>query len=507
MSSRGHFIILLRQLTFAVVAFACSSASFAGGRDRIFFSPSGKLLNIGEVDSNSIPLPTAYSNTCVDSDQLCLNWKLHVASGNDHLPILSRVQAAINVWATYSKFLFQFQGVRIDLPDHDSAPRDSNDNPIFENELLISTEPPAAWRDDLVASNEYARVFRYLIPHFDDGYAEISGVAIYLNPKFLPSPYGSCNSSSSCVDINGSGSLSLKSVLISYIGTYFLGLDASGIRDSLMFPVQGVYDGRTFSRLSTDEQIWLDEIYSPVARQAMGSIRGQVRNGSDAQALSGGYVSVLDTDILQLIADGKYFSFSDHIVTGGLVQEDGHFEIPLPPGSYVLMLEPTDGAALRPDYFNDWAKLNASNQSFPRDFYDGAGRESNKESWEASVPSMLLAARLEVRQNEVTEVSEFYTDEPNSAQEYFAVGSNNESLSEYTLEDLSSLLSSSHEQDLKNAKSSGGGCQLVAQSQIMSINFEAVLILTLMMMFLMKRVSILSWRLQSFQRQLDQKEE
>jgi len=459
MSDRGKILYSLCRLSLYTAFILFSFASLAGGRDLVFFSPRGKMLDLSEVQADSVVLPTRFNKSCSDSDQLCFDWKIYVPAGTDSSLIQSRAQAAMNVWENYSNFRFTYQGLQDSLPDHDSAERDGNDNIIFENSLLISTEPPSAWRDDLVNSNDYARVFRYLIPNFSEAYAEISGVAIYLNPRFLPTPYGNCTGSG-CVDLNGNGSLSLKSILISYIGIYFIGLDASGVRDSLMFPVQGAFDGRTFNSLSRDEEIWLAEIYSPDASQTMGMIRGQLRNGLTGETLQGGYVTVVDSAIINLIAESKRFSFRDHIVTGALVGEDGRFEIPVPPGRYALMVEALDGSALRPEYFNDWAKLRASNATFPLDFYDGAGRESNKETWEASAPSLILAAQLDVRAGELTEVAEFYTNEPSSPNSFSAVGSSNETLSTYTLEDLASLLDESNSRDLQQVQSKGGGCQL-----------------------------------------------
>lgn len=456
---RGLILSLL-----SIYVIGLQSGLQAGGRDDLLFDLSGKRV-MGEPSSEVVQIFPKLGTTC-GSDHPCVSWKLILESTNDESLVLDQVNSAISIWADseLTNLEFSYAGPSIDgeIPyvlDGSDRSLDSFGNEVIEGDFFISLNPPTEILESLRDAGAYTKSVQYVVPNLDTGEGEILWAGIFVNPDFLSSPYGSC-SGNDCIKLSGQSSLSLKSILSFSIGQSFLGLSPSGIRSSIMYPVQKYGDGRVFASASVDDLAWLNFLYPSDAPISFGEIRGVLKDGLDGSFLEGGHVTAVSSDILSALSNGEEVNFGNYIVSGAVVQKAGQFRIRLPVGDYLLFVESLDGNALRPDFFSEWMRYFASNKTFPQEFYEGKDRESNLEAWDSSLATVVLSARISVFESEISDNVVFFTNEPSATQSFFAPGAANETLSEVTLADLEQALREAENRDKNSIGSRAAGCQI-----------------------------------------------
>lgn len=455
----------------------------AGGRDDLLFDVNGKRV-FGEPSSEVIQIFPKLATTC-GSDSPCVSWKLIVESTNDESLVLEQVNSAISIWSEseLTDLEFSYAGASSDseIPyvlDGSNRALDSYGNEIIEGDFFISLNPPTDILQSLRDTGSYTQSVQYVVPNLDTAEGEIFWAGIFVNPDFLSSPYGSC-SGNDCIKLSGQSSLSLKSILAFSIGQSFLGLSSSGIRSSVMYPIQKYGDGRVFSSASVDDLAWLNFLYPSGLENSFGEIQGVLKDGLDGSFLEGGHVTAVSSDILTAINSGEEVNFGSYIVSGSVVQKAGKFRIRIPAGDYLLFVESLDGNALRPDFFSEWMRYFGSNKTFPQEFYEGKDRESNLEAWDSSLATIVLSARISVFESETSDNVVFFTNEPSATQSFFAPGAANETLSEITLADLEQALREAENRDQNSIGTRAAGCQIGGDTTHSSVglSFAALLVI------------------------------
>lgn len=472
-SMRGLFLI---EIIIALVGF--NYGLEAGGRDDALFTLDGKRV-FGEPSTEVIQVFPRLATTC-GSVQPCASWKLVVDSVDSESLVIDQITEALSLW-TESEFLnlaFNYTGASTEkeipyLLDGSNRATDIYENEIIEGDFVISLNPPEDVLESLRNQNAYTESIQYILPNLETGEGELLWSGVYINPDFLPAPYGNCNGND-CIGLSGDSSLSLKSIVAFSVGQSFLGLSPSGIRKSIMYPVQKNADGRVFSEISLDDLAWLNFLYPSEALFSSGEITGILKDGLDGSFLEGGHVTAVSSEILDQLVAGENISFEDYIVSGAVVQKEGKFRIRVPEGDYILFVESLDGNALRPDFFGQWVKYFGSNRSFLEEFYEGEGRESNLETWDSSLATLVLSAQISVFENEVSDNVVFYTNEPSAAQNFFASGATNETLSSVTLADLELALREAQERDQSLRQSQSSGCQLTQATSSAGFGFHFI---------------------------------
>ena len=163
------------------------------------------------------------------------------------------------------------------------------------------------------------------------------------------------------------GSLDIRAVALHEIG-HLQGLSHSSIRDAVMWPflADDIAAART---LKADDIAWSSFYYptEPAYSTSFGSIRGQVINGTSSVTVLGAHVFAVEP-------------VSGQGVVGTYTADDGSYVIPgLPPGDYLVAMEPLDGdpPGLDPFRINEVVAF-TFDTSFPEEFFDL--NESNVEA-------------------------------------------------------------------------------------------------------------------------------
>jgi len=479
----------------------------AGGRDRALFLSNGKRLDIydtQELPKSVIGLTPVLAKVCGDgSENLCINWKLGVKDPSMESSIQPVVNAALKLWRmeydageegiqAAAPFKFTYEGVleSNELPYEtlgEEVALDSFGNEILNGDFIVSMDPPEEILDYFQENpKDYVFSKQYLVPQLSLETADISWAGIFVNPAFLPEPYGSCQNTPICIRMSGSGNLSLKAILVSEIGRKFLGLSASTLSKSLLYPIQNPKISKSYIEPQAEDVMWLDEIYGLTNYNIASSwIEGEIKSGLDASGWTGATVFAIPE------AEIENFSISSDAalaVSTAITDENGKFRIRLPPGQYVLIAESLNSDSFPISSFDEVTQVFGRNTVFQEDFYDGAGRESNIEPAQYSPRSIFYSALVASLADKKTTGVEFYTNEPEAEKAYLAKGSSNELLSNFEFGDLSENLRASLALDMAWSLGSSAGCSLMVQDGTSEIIFIFVLLgcLVVCRMFLVR---------------------
>jgi hypothetical protein len=175
------------------------------------------------------------------------------------------------------------------------------------------------------------------------------------------------NSSEPWSVTGANGSIDVRAVALHEIG-HFFGLCHSMIRDAVMWPF--LSSNITAARTSKPDDIAYASFFyptEPAFSSAFGTIRGQVINGFSGAPVLGAHVFTVDP------LTGKS-------VVGAYTGDTGSYVIPgLPPGNYLVAIEPLDGdpVGLDPYRINEVVQF-TFDTNFPEEFYDA--NESNVEA-------------------------------------------------------------------------------------------------------------------------------
>lgn len=447
-----------------------STSVIAGGYDLKLFSPDGLRLPEPSSDelASAIPLEPYLATLCDEvPDAYCIRYQLSVQEPTDEFIVRAAFEAALSIWKSVESFDgVARRQVNIDSvyeglsdsnlipyerdPDTDEILSDEFGNKIIDGDFIVSIDPPAEildYFDD--HPEEYSTAIQYLVPNIDDGLAEIRWGGIYINPDFLPAPYGECTGDN-CILMSSNGNLSLRAIFTFELGRSFLGIGASGLKASLMYPIQDRDQPKSFIQLTDDDLIWASAKYpSPEVEISYSVIRGKILNGLNGEIwTAGAHVSALKKEKLDEFAQTLNQNL---FVAGALVGPDGEFELRLPEGDYIVIAESLDGAVLSPGLFDEFTSAMAEGIPFEPDFYDGADRESNKEAAEYSPQSIFFAATLQSNLEQANENLELYTNVQDAEEQFFALGADFEVLSDYEFEDLSELINDFLSEDNRQA--------------------------------------------------------
>lgn len=426
--------------------------------DYLFYS-DGLRVDIGNESpspSEVSSLAASVKSSCGEtSDDICVNWAVHLGSVSQPVELEVALVQALSRWDRGSLNLSVPQqtsdGSIPYLREDGEILTDEFGNSMVEGDFIVSFDPP----DEIeFPEGRVVVVKHYLIPNLDSNEAEIAWAGIYINPAF--NPYMDCDSNSEvCLDASGYGAFSIFSVLMFGIGKA-LGLNPSTVPGSVMFPTQDPSDQVNYFHLAPSDEYQLNSRYS--GNSPVGEIRGQVINGNDGSPWKGAEILAVPVQRMEDYVEGDLAS----IVATTLTGKSGRFEFKrLPTGSYFLIAQSIVGDRYQPGLFDEWNQLFAQETSFPRDFYDGKGRESNHEESGVSPQAIFYAASLDVIEGETTKPVEIITDATNpEAEKITAVGSSNESLSDLIFESINT--------DIRQRPELGtdtNGCQIAAHSQ------------------------------------------
>jgi len=467
----------------------------AGGRDHALFISNGKRFDIystEELPKNIIGLSPLLAQACGgESSNLCINWKLGLKSPSMEANIQPIVSSAMQLWRMEydsgeggvqpaAPFEFTYEGVldSNELPFEmigEEIALDSFGNEILSGDFVISMDPP----QDVLSyfqdkPSEYVFSKQYLVPHLSLKTADISWAGIFINPAYLPEPYGNCQNTPVCIRMTGSGNLSLKAILVSEIGRKFLGLSTSTLSKSLLYPVQNPKISKSYIEPQAEDRIWLDEIYGLESFNTPTSwIEGQIRSGTDASSWTGATVFAIPDSEIESFSTSSDAALA---VSAAVTDESGKFKIKLPPGQYVLFAESLISDRFPISSFDEATQVFGRNLVFQEDFYDGEGRESNIEPSQYSPRSIFYSALVTSVVDKKTTGVEFYTNEPAAPKVYLAEGSSNELLSNFEFGDLTESLTASLALDMAWSSGSASGCSLKDGGSSSGIAFIFVLL-------------------------------
>lgn len=168
--------------------------------------------------------------------------------------------------------------------------------------------------------------------------------------------------------VSGAAStIDVRAVALHEVG-HFFGLAHSMIRDAVMWPF--LSGNITAARTPKPDDVAYASFYypaQPAYGTAFGAISGQLVNGFNNTAVLGGHVFAVDP-------------LTGQSVVGAYSGDDGSYVIPgLPPGNYLVAIEPLDGdpAGLDPFRVNQVIQF-TFDTNFPEEFYDA--NEANVEA-------------------------------------------------------------------------------------------------------------------------------
>jgi hypothetical protein len=155
------------------------------------------------------------------------------------------------------------------------------------------------------------------------------------------------------------GSIDVRAVALHEVG-HFVGLCHSMIRDAVMWPF--LANDVIGARLpKPDDVAWGSRFYpaEPAFSAAFGAIRGRVTNGLSGLPVLGAHVFAVDP-------------LTGTRLVGGYTGDDGSYVLPgLPPGSYLVGIEPLDGDPVGLDPFRvNEVVLFTFDTSFPEELFD-----------------------------------------------------------------------------------------------------------------------------------------
>jgi len=305
-----------------------------------------------------------------------------------------------------SRIRFEYAGQRQDIPDHKLdlvnviTFADSEYIHGVQKDAIASARPFVLARRTWVGPEglDWDQDGKIDFPDFPEGVWE-AGTIIDCDLRWdVGGPYADVDFA---VD-NTPGALSMQAVFNHEIG-HLAGLVHSPIRDlgttlsgrnvtptmfSLALPNASDGTGNPMTSLEADDKVSLAMLY-PTAEfgSSYGSIEGQVLKGTNAAAARGDFVVALSAE------GAPYRSLIDAYhraatAIGVFSDQWGNFRIPgLPPGSYVLGLQPMDDlpTGTNRNAFNTLVSRFGDVDYIWDEFYNGAresGRESDPLDWE-----------------------------------------------------------------------------------------------------------------------------
>lgn len=412
----------------------CQPVLWAGGLDRLLFESSGKRISVSEFQTENQAIvvhPKLFQSEAT--------WKLVLPPWLLETDVLPSIQWAFNLWNMEENISmnFVYAGLRLDK----SIPYTTIDafgNQAIEGDFFISFDPPA---EVIFEDGVVSKTVEYVIPDLVTGQGEVRWAGIFFNPAYIIN-----------YDYN------LVSVLAHELGR-IMGLAPSSQRSAILYPTRPAIES-SLPKLSEDDIYWAASLY-PVADflPSVGKVSGKVINGDTGKGLVGASVSLLS------LADRERFSTTlEKNLTrqSSLSSKDGQFEFSaVPPGEYLVLVESFNDISLAPELLDEWMRVFHDSNYFPIEFYDGAGRESNQESFYGfSAQSVFLAATIVVEAAGETNNIVVVTNSADSSKTKIeAPGSNHEKLSAVTVKMGAISYSDLNLKDV-SASAGAGGCQL-----------------------------------------------
>lgn len=456
----------------------------AGGLASFLFLESGEPIRPSSEGFDEIPVDQIKSFSATvkqacdfDDSKICIPYALQIPAEMTEAQAISVSSLALSAWGSRPElnldFLYQGLVTVDDYPDglpYVYTEPDGDDDPVrvldeFNQEVLegpffISFAPPA---EIVFGETELSQVKYYMLPDLDSNQAEIKWAGIFINPAF--NPFLDCEpSTQDCLNPIGSQSSSFSSVIVAEMGRV-LGLSASTLPTSLMFPSQTPGQIKNYSSLKTDDLHRALEAYrSDNFDDAKGSLKGKLVDGRTGEPWYGGSILLIETDkILQFVETRSY----SLIYASDISRKEGRFEFKnLPLGDYYLLVESVTGLDVSGPFIDDEFEWLARSESFIPEFYDGKDRESNLEaSFSFSVQSYQFAAKLQVLEDQTTEPVEVITNQPIDDGLNFisASGANHEILSDLQPNLQSELIEEESSLDDERLRSkSSSGCSVRA---------------------------------------------
>lgn len=469
---------LATQLIAVTASFTdVDAASF----ELLAFSQDGMRLTPGEINSNSIFLQPRFSKPCVsDTTKWCLEWETLSQNASQASLLQQKVTAVMHQLLSIESLDLEHQW----MENRINAPLEELDAEVFSIVLAEAGEMDERFDDE----NRAILIDQTFSPRLQDQEADILGARILLDARRLPSPLGTCTSN--CLNLNGASETSLHAHLLQAIAKGFLGLGASGISDSVMYPLELASYNKLYTTLSKQDELMMKSLYqrSPI----LSRLSGELINGNTGDVVDSGFISLVSAEVLDVIVDGGSVVLDDFINFGALVGAGGKFTALVEPGEYYVFVEPF-GSALNRNLFNEYTRFVSIESNFDADFYDGRQRESNQENWDTSLRSIAIAAVVTTLPGTITQPVQLITqaDDPGAAV-IAAIGSNYEVLSPIEIESLDRVFERTFQNDLNNSKR-GGGCQIATDAKFSLL----VYLMALLMVFLVFKTCRIS-RLRHF---------
>ena len=227
-----------------------------------------------------------------------------------------------------------------------------------------------------------------------------------------------------------------------------MGLSASGLEKSLMYPKQDPEDAKSYNVFYLVDSLWMKSIYGTDTHQfSNGQIEGAVIDGITGQPWEGAQIWAVPEEKIESFASG---AGSNNIRMAALSKRDGKFEFPnLPPGNYYLMAHSLHLVGLNVTQFDEELKAFGRSDFMGGNFYDGKDREANLEPSSGYSPLLYYAAaRVVVEPGQTTTGVEIISQDYSASEATIvAQGSSNEILSDYTYEDVLALIQSEFQKD------------------------------------------------------------
>jgi len=413
-----------RALLFLSATIIFTSSLFAGGQGRAVFSDQGLRIFTKldeELPENFLALSPMIQEPCPENPaKVCIPWKLVLAPGMDIQTVLPSILTGFNVWNQRQdlKLNFVYNGLatvagvpyRV-VPGSDPVQieKDEFGNEIVDGDFLVSFVPPPEMS---FGAGGVSKIIQYLVPQQQQGLARISWGGIYLNPQLQPNQQ-----------------YSLPFLIASEAGR-LVGLSSSAMKRSLLYPLLPATPQAP--QLTEDDLQWAREIYglSPTGPQ-FGRMSGTVHHGLDDKPIPGAVVYAFSDVKREEFSSTADFTLASY---QALSDEDGIFKFPaMQPGSYFVVVGSVRDFGLNKNQFDDWMAAVGFDNELGVEFYDGGERESNQEPSITFSPVLVMAAAtVHVAAGQETERVDIISNVADpSIEAVYAVGSTNETLSQY----------------------------------------------------------------------------
>ncbi len=424
---------------------SCDLLSAGSLKPLVFQSSKEQVLDIPTSLKDLMVTYGKVQRACTDNAALtCINYDLVIPKGFDVSSWKAKINAVLTMWSSVQHTNLRLKiGETKEVETFFGVPSDPG---IVSGNFIISFAPPNEY-----FKNEKRSMVVLNRAEYQEPISKITHSTIYVNPAILTANF-------SAAIANGIGQS--------------LGLGPTAVRKSLM--ADELLAKEPELAASYDDVQWLGYLYGDsVFKESFGSISGRVVNGLNKSPWVGAHVGILSkkniisfTETLNRdLLEGSTFS-----------NEKGDFILPtIPAGDYVLVSEPRNYIPQGIIRFNEVLDILFSKEIFEPEFYDGGGRESNRESaYGFSPQGIQFAASLHVDANKETSRVEVITNVADSKIEILkASGSSNETLS--SIEGLQREFKSEPVPAQASEGSLAGGCEI--QPKRITADFSMIFIL------------------------------